>query len=91
MTWIELIHLRSIGDQNHEFINDLFNQTLKVVQKRDSQILSIYRHQHIESDLCIVLQCKSNISVKPPSDLGIHLTSSLKEFGRVDHSVWIEM
>ena len=91
MNWVEIIHLRLIGTRSPELIKDLLSQVLDLDQQEHSQKVKVYRHQNIEGDLSVVLECKSDGAVKAPSDLGLHLTSALREYGRVDFSAWIEM
>ncbi len=91
MHYVEIIHLRMNGVHSCEPAKDLLTQALKIDQNEISQKMKIYRHQSIEGDLCVILDWKSTDTVRHHSDLGLYLTSSLKEFGRVDHTIWIEM
>ncbi len=91
MKWLEILHLRSNADQSLESISELVKQALVNDQISNSQNRSIYRRQMVEGDLSVILEFKFGGEVKPPSDLGLRLSSSLREFGRVDHSVWLEM
>ncbi len=91
MKWLEILHLRSNGDKSLESIHELVKQNLVVDQNSNSQQMDVYRHQVVDSDLCLVLQFESEREITPPSDLGLRLTASLREFGRINHSVWIKM
>ncbi len=91
MHWVEIIHLRMNGIRSCEAAKDQLAQALKIDQNKTSQSVKIYRHQTIEGDLCVILNWKSSDMVRSYSDLGLQLTSSLKEFGRVDHTIWVEM
>ncbi len=91
MKWLEIIHLRSNGDKSLESINDLVKQNLAIDQNSNSQQMGVYRHQFVDGDLCLVLQFESEEEITPPADLSLRLTASLREFGRVNHSVWIKM
>ena len=91
MKFIEMIQLRMAGNQRIASMKDLLNQALDVDTEEPSQKISIYRHHSIEGDVCILLHCTSDGLVKPPSDLGLRLTSSLRGFGQVHHAVWVQI
>jgi len=91
MNRVEIIHLRMNGSHSRKAAKDLLATALKIDQDEISQSVKIYRHQSIEGDLCVILDWKSADMVRSYSDLGLQLTSSLKEFGRVDHTIWVEM
>ncbi len=91
MHWIEIIHLRMNGVCDRESAKKLLRQILETDQNEICRTGKIYRHRTIEGDLCIILDWNSEKTVRLHSDLGLNLASSLKEFGRVDHTVWVEM
>lgn len=91
MHWVEIIHLRMNSISDFESINNQLRQIIKAVQTEISQTVKIYRRPAIEGDLCIMLYWNSENTVCLSSDLGVTLTASLKEFGRVDHAVWVEI
>ena len=90
MSRIEIIHLRVNGVRSVKAAKDLLKQALKTNASEIAQSVKVYHHQSIEEDLCVILDWKTAEMAKSWCDLGLHLTSALKEFGRVDHSVWIE-
>lgn len=90
MRRIEIIHLRVNGTRSVEAARDLLKQALKTDLNEISQSVNIYHHQSIEEDLCVILNWKTAEMTKSWYDLGLHLTAALKEFGWVDHSIWIE-
>lgn len=64
--------------------------SLKVDQEKGLKEIKIYRHATVDSDLSIHLYWESDEVEKHGSTLGLHLVSSLKEFGRINHSIWIK-
>ena len=52
--------------------------------------MKTYRHAALEMDLNMHLHWKSKRPQPNGSALGLRLAQALKEFGLVDHSVWIE-
>lgn len=90
MSRIEIIHLRVNGVRSVAAVMNLLKQALKTDLNELAKSVNVYHHQSIEEDLCVILNWKTAEMAKSWSDLGLHLTSALKEFGRVDHSVWVE-
>jgi hypothetical protein len=91
MRWIEIIHLRVNSNSDFESIKNQLKLIPKAVHSEIPQSVKIYRRSKIEGDLCILLDWKAENTACSPSDFGVNLTASLKEFGRVDHAVWIEI
>ena len=94
MKWLETIELRSV-ESNQELLESHLQQLMDEVGKKTStQTITAYRRVMIDSDVSIHLVHDSEDvenSGGPLSSLGVRLASALKEFGLVNHSVWIEM
>jgi hypothetical protein len=78
MKWLEVIKLRSTGN-DFELLNELLLSFEKFNQPELVE-MKTYDHAALETDLSIHLHWA----------LGLRLVQALKEFGWVDHSVWIE-
>jgi len=88
MKWLEVIKLRSAGKDSRSMDELLlsirkFNQAELVETKT-------FRHASLDSDLSVHLHWESEGPERNGSPLGLHLARALKEFGLIDHSVWIE-
>jgi len=88
MKWLEVIKLRSAGKGSglpEEYLMsiDKFNQKGLVE-------INIYHHAALETDLSVHLHWESEQVEQNGSSLGLRLAQALKEFGLVDHSIWIE-
>jgi len=88
MKWLEIIKLRSVGKGSGlpaEFLMsiDKFSQEGLVEVKT-------YRHAALESDLSVHLHWESGRPEQNGSALGLRLAQVFKEFGLVNHSIWIE-
>jgi hypothetical protein len=88
MKWLEVIKLRSAGTDSRLLEElllsiDKFNQSGLVEMKT-------YHHAALESDWSIHLHWESERPQQNGSALGLRLAQAFKEFGLVDHSVWIE-
>ena len=91
MKWLEIIELRSttsnrllLESQLHGIVNNLDKETQK-------HKITAYSHVMIDNDFSIHLTHDSKNIEKNGSSLGLHLASLLKEYGMVNHSVWIEL
>lgn len=60
-------------------------------EEANTQAIKVYSRVMIDSDVSIHLVYDSPNAEPGGSPLGLRLASSLKEFGSVNHSVWIEI
>jgi alkyl hydroperoxide reductase subunit AhpF len=90
MKWLEIIELRSVGKNRTEMELQLKNLIDEVKQKTRQQAIKVYSHITVETDFSIHLHNDSKRADISGSPLGHRLVSALKEFGLVNHSVWIE-
>jgi len=88
MRWLEVIKVRSAGKDL-----ELLKEWLRSFDKSGQPALvemKTYYHAALESDLSIHLHWESDQSEQNGSTLGFRLAHTLKEFGLIDHSVWVE-
>jgi hypothetical protein len=88
MKWIEIIKLRSVG-KAPEPLEAFLSAVSRNAQSGLTE-MSLYRHAVWETDWALHLHWESEKPLKDGSPLGIRLSQALKEFGPIDHSVWIE-
>jgi len=88
MRWLEVIKLRSAG-KDSELLKELL---LSIDNSSQSGLVEIktYRHAALETDLSVHLHWKSEQPEQNGSALGLRLAQAFKEFGLIDHSIWIE-
>ena len=88
MKWLEVIKLRSAGG-NLGLLEELL---LTISGSNQSELVEIktYRHAVLETDLSVHLHWNSEMPEPNGSALGLRLAQALKEFGLVDHSVWVD-
>jgi hypothetical protein len=88
MKWIEIIKVRNAGKAPESlkgFLSGLLrNAPPGLIGAR------ICRHAQWETDWSLHLRWESKKAEKNGSALGLHVAQALKEFGLVDHSIWIE-
>jgi hypothetical protein len=89
MRWLEVIKLRAAGN-GEELLDELFRQMNNAGQDRGLVEIKTYRHAALETDLSLHLHWESERPEQTGSILGLRLAQALKEFGLIDHSIWIE-
>jgi hypothetical protein len=91
MKWVERIELRSV-ESNRQLLESQLQKLIHQIEKdTPRQVIETYRRVLIDTDVSIHLVHDSQNVERDGSPLGVCLASSLKEFGLVNHSVWIEM
>ena len=90
MKWLEIIELRSVGSNRTLLESQLQSLINEVSQEATQQKIKVYSHITVETDFSIHLYHDSKEADISGSPLGQRLASALKEFGLVNHSVWVE-
>ena len=88
MKWIEIIRLRSVGkgsDMLEEFLLSIDKSTQSGLAE-----IKTYCHASLETDMSVHLHWESERLGQNGSALGFRIAQVLKEFGLIDHSVWVE-
>lgn len=87
MKTLEIIHLRLAGDSPQRLI-DVIHES--VGSTLDGMDIRIYRHTKLETDLAVHLHQEVTGRSGQTSDVGTRLASLLREYGMVEHAVWVE-
>jgi hypothetical protein len=88
MKWLEIIKLRSAGKDS-----ELLKEFLLSIDRSSQNGLvetKTYHHATLETDLSVHLHWQSRRPEVNGSGLGLRLAQALREFGLIDHSVWVE-
>ena len=88
---LERIDLRSYSENRALLLKELDELVIKTAEKNESGEIKIFMHHNIGSDFSIHLHREIPDNEKFESELGIRLVASLKDFGFVNHSIWIEI
>ena len=86
---LEIIELQITG-KDSEKVKACLKQLFKQVQKDKDIMIKVYSKLNLDNDFSIHLFDNTNTLEQHGSALGQHLVSVLKEFGLVNHSMWIE-
>jgi len=91
MKWIEVIQLRS-AEINRNLLESKLNRLIGDADRgSNKQVIMAYSRVLIDTDFSIHLCHDSNEAKHDGSRLGVRIVNALKEFGLVNHSVWVEI
>ncbi len=93
MKWLEIIELRTLlNKQDKQKLLDLNFQRMmaETGQDKNPPVIKVFNHGTIDTDYSIHLMFNLQQDNLKKSPLGLHLTSLLKEYGLVKHTIWIE-
>ncbi len=88
MNWVEIIKLRSAGMEDG--LLEQLLRSLRSDRSRELVEIKTYRHAVFPNDFSMHLRWESERPTENGSVLGLRLAQALKEFGLIDHSIWIE-
>ncbi len=90
MRWIEIIRLRTGPTREKEVASLLLEMTKEVEGTPDLRHANLYRNIAVPSDISLHLSW-SGLGLEPrESAMGLRIAETLKAFGLLDHSLWIE-
>ena len=90
MRRLEVITLRSTRNIPKSVISQLLRQIEKADPAERPEGIRIYHHLGVDSDLSIHVHWNSEAGRERKSPLGLMLSHALRDFGLLNHSVWIE-
>lgn len=90
MSWFEVIHLRVTGWETEKIVPLVQQLVGEALDEGSCREIKMYRRAMVDTDLSILLfHDTMNIEING-SDLGLRITSALKEYGMVNHTAWLE-
>ena len=89
MKCLEIIELRSVKNDKTLLELDI-HSIFEDEQGVKLQEIKVYKHSKLETDWSIHLHYDSEKNGIEMSPLGLRLAEALKEYGLVNHSMWIE-
>jgi hypothetical protein len=87
--WLEIIHIRTTENKSELLIGELTRLLSDIREETDELQIVLLRHATLPIDLGLHLI--HHLDQRPPrkSDIGFRISSAMKEFGLVHHSVWV--
>ena len=91
MKWLEIIELRSANCNRKALESQVQKLINEVDAESQEKTIKAYSRAGIDTDFSIHLNHYSRNAERSGSTLGLRLALLLKEYGLVNHSVWIEL
>lgn len=91
MKWFEMIHLRSTEREIDQMMQTVERLIAEVKEQKNTQVINTYRSAGLDTDLSLLLCHDSDKVENDGSQLALCIAQTLKAFGMVKHSVWIEI
>jgi hypothetical protein len=88
MTWLEMINVRTARVIEAERVIELCRQSFQSLAVEKLLALTVYCSAKYPTDISIHFEWESD--PRPGSILGSVVSSALKEFGLVSHTLWIK-
>ncbi len=89
MNWVEIIELRSYSFKR-ETLKELKHAISEEEQTEGLRAFEIYHNASVSTDTSIHIHWITNDDQVSKSSLGLRIALSLKEFGRVNHTIWLK-
>jgi len=90
LKWLEMIEIRITG-KDHDLIEFYLKKLDEQIIEENKQRIKIYYKLNLDTDLSIHLVHKAANAEPEGSALGQNIVSAMKEFGLVNHSIWVQM
>ena len=90
MEWLEIIEIRAIGNNREKLKLQLQDLIYDLRREAELKSVKIYGHISLETDFSIHLLHYSENPNIGCSLICSRLVPSLKDFGLVNHKVWVE-
>ena len=87
MKRLEVLHLRLVGNRPETLIKKIRDA---VVRHDPETTILLYQHAAVKTDLAVHIHIAEPSANHVDTELGVRLASALREFGMVEHTIWIE-
>jgi DNA-binding FadR family transcriptional regulator len=84
---LEVIHLRLAGQDPEALIQEIRDC---VIRRDPKMIIRTYQHAAVETDIAIHIQMAEPSANPVDAELGVRLSTALREYGMVEHTLWME-
>ncbi len=87
MKRLEIIHLRLTSKRPPGLVRLIRNS----IGNQDGLVkICIYNHTAVATDLGVHIHLNTHLNDPSYTELGIRLASALREYGMVEHTLWLE-
>ncbi|MBT5539889.1 MAG: hypothetical protein HOK29_13245 [Candidatus Marinimicrobia bacterium] len=91
MKWLEIIELRSVDRKRDQLKSILLKLIEEVDKETKRKSIRAFSRSNLDTDFSMHLFHESKKVNYNGTPLGLHLSSALKEFGFVNHTIWTEL
>jgi len=88
---MEIIEIRSLTKKKEELEEQLHNFWEEMKSEYSANSIQIFVKANLDTDFVILLHNDSNTIRKGGSSIGQRLTSALRDYGMINHTVWNEI
>ncbi len=89
MKWLEIIQIRTAQNRAEHLIAELTTLLSDIQKKPGGLNVTFYRHADVASDFSLHLIHQSDTGRPKTSKTGQLFSSVAREFGMVNHAIWI--
>jgi hypothetical protein len=90
MKWLEIIEIQSVGNNQDLIELNLKNLLDEIKSDKTGKLIKIYNNVSVMTDYSIHIYNRTNKVNRQGSELGTRLVSTLKAFGLVNYTIWID-
>ena len=92
MRWVEIIGIRLSPSPKNELVRKVFSDFRQTIAAGAEEKVAaiVYRNAFVEIDLTIHLYRNTANLLPEKTRLGLTLAEILRDFGLVDHMIWIK-
>lgn len=90
MRWMEMIRLRTPQSEEKWLPELLFDSTQNIVNEPGLLEVKVYRNASLQGDLSVTFLWETDSPQLQGSRPALSLSQTLRAFGLVEYSVWIE-
>ena len=91
MKWAEIIMVRSACSVTGTWETTLHDLMSLAAVSTERETIRVFRHEKLDSDICIVLLHEGKQPQTGGSILGLNLAAALEEVGLVNHTIWSQI
>ena len=89
MKWLEIIQIRTAQNRSKILVGELTEILSDLRKKQNEAGVILYRHSVLPSEFSLHLVHQSDSGQPQKSKTGLLLSSVAREFGMVNHTIWV--
>jgi len=90
VNWLEIIIFRVGGGPSHQDALRLLSSLAESAGDNGLKVVKVYSRTDLPADFCIHLEWQVERLPSNGSAMGVRLAHALRDFGLINHTVWME-